>query len=101
MDLGKYYSVPSSEFNNSQFISAMQSMLGQELLFPVYRLLTGPGSNATYDIIGWVGFIPTSFDPNGTPATVNGSFTKFIAAGVQVTSGGKPAFGVRSVQLSQ
>jgi Flp pilus assembly protein TadG len=101
MDLGKYYSVPSAEFNNSKFISAMQSMLGKELLFPVYRLLTGPGANATYDIVGWVGFIPTSFNPNGTPATVSGSFTRMIAHGIQVQSGGKPTFGVRSVELTQ
>jgi Flp pilus assembly protein TadG len=101
MELGKYYSVPSAEFNNSQFISAMQSMLGKELLFPVYRLLTGPGANATYDIVGWVGFVPTSFNPNGTPATITGSFTRIIAHGIQVQSGGKPSFGVRSVELTK
>ncbi len=101
MELGKYYSVPSAEFNNSQFISAMQSMLGKELLFPVYRLLTGPGANATYDIVGWVGFVPTSFAPNGTPGTITGSFTRVIAHGIQVQSGGKASFGVRSVELTK
>jgi Flp pilus assembly protein TadG len=99
LDLGKYYSAPSANFNNSQFQSAMTTMLGQELLFPVYRLLTGPGSNAQYDIIGWVGFKVTSFNPNGTPATIYGSFTKYIANGIPVTSSGAPAFGVRDVQL--
>jgi Flp pilus assembly protein TadG len=99
MDLGKYYSAPSANFNNSQFISSMQAQLGQELLFPVYRLLTGPGSNAQYDIIGWVGFKVSSFDPNGAPATITGVFTRYIANGIQVTSGGKPSFGVRSVKL--
>jgi hypothetical protein len=99
LNLGQYYSAPSANFNNSQFTGSMTTMLGQELLFPVYRLLTGPGSNAKYDIIGWVGFKVTSFDPNGTPAVIYGSFTKYIANGIQVTSGGAPAFGVRSVQL--
>jgi Flp pilus assembly protein TadG len=101
MNLGKYYSVTSAKFNSSEFIAAMQAKIGQELLFPVYRLLTGPGVNATYDIIGWVGFRLTGFDPNGTPALVNGSFTKYIADGVQVSSGGKPAFGVRDIALTQ
>jgi hypothetical protein len=97
---GQYYSAPSANFNNSQFISAMNIQLGQELLFPVYRLLTGPGSNAKYDIIGWVGFKVSWFDPNGNPAIIKGVFTKYIADGVQVTSGGGgPHLGVRSVQL--
>ena len=26
-------------------------------MFPVYRLLKGPGGNAMYDIIGWVGYV--------------------------------------------
>jgi Putative Flp pilus-assembly TadE/G-like len=99
MDLGKYFSAPSANFNNSQFIDAMQAMLGKELLFPVYRLLNGPGSNAQYDIIGWVGFVVTSFDPNGSATTITGYFTKYIASGIQVTSGGNPSFGARSVQL--
>jgi Flp pilus assembly protein TadG len=101
MNLGKYYSVTSAKFNSSEFVAAMQSMIGQELLFPVYRLLTGPGVNATYDIIGWVGFRLTGFDPNGTPAVVNGSFTKYIANGIEATSGGKPSFGVRDISLTQ
>jgi Flp pilus assembly protein TadG len=101
MNLGKYYSVTSAKFNSSEFVAAMQAKIGHELLFPVYRLLTGPGVNATYDIIGWVGFRLTGFNPNGTPATVNGSFTKYIADGVAVTSGGKPSFGVRDIALTQ
>ena len=49
-----------------------QGVLGKEVLFPVYRLLTGPGSNARYDIIGWVGFVVTAFDPSGSSGTVTG-----------------------------
>ena len=30
-------------------------------MFPVYRLLKGPGGNAMYDIIGWVGYVITSY----------------------------------------
>jgi Putative Flp pilus-assembly TadE/G-like len=101
LPLGNYNSAPSANFNNSQFQSAMTQMLNTELLFPVYRVLKGPGSNALYDIIGWVGFVPTSFDPNGSRGTVTGYFKEYIADGIQVTSGGggPPDLGVHKVEL--
>ena len=79
LPLGQYYSAPSANFNNSQFQDAMTQILGKEVLFPVYRLLTGPGSNAKYDIIGWVGFIVTSFSPSGSSGTITGHFTSYTA----------------------
>jgi Flp pilus assembly protein TadG len=99
LPLGTYYSAPSANFNNSQFQDAMTQILGKEVLFPVYRLLTGPGSNAKYDIIGWVGFVITSFDPSGSTGTITGHFTSYTADGVQVTTGGNPYFGVKKVEL--
>jgi hypothetical protein len=99
LPLGTYYSAPSANFNNSQFQDAVTAVLGKEVLFPVYRLLTGPGSNAKYDIIGWVGFVITSFDPSGSTGTITGHFTSYTAQGVQVTSGGNPYFGVHKVEL--
>jgi hypothetical protein len=74
-------------------------VMGKEVLFPVYRLLTGPGSNAVYDVIGWVGFVITSFNPSGSSGTITGYFTSYTATGVQVTTGGKPYFGVKKVEL--
>ena len=99
LPIGKYYSAPSANFNNSQFVAAMNQVVGKEVLFPVYRLLTGPGSNAIYDIIGWVGFVVTSFNPSGSTGTITGHFTSYTADGVQATSGGNPYFGVKKVQL--
>jgi Flp pilus assembly protein TadG len=99
LPLGTYYSAPSANFNNSQFQDAMTQVLGKEVLFPVYRLLTGPGSNAKYDIIGWVGFVVTSFNPSGSSGSITGHFTSYTADGVQVTTGGNPYFGVKKVQL--
>jgi Flp pilus assembly protein TadG len=96
---GIYYSAPSANFNNSQFQAAIQTVLGKEVLFPVYRLLTGPGSNAKYDIINWVGFVITSFDPSGSSSTITGYFTGYVADGVPATTGGNPYFGVKKVQL--
>ena len=96
---GIYFSAPSANFNNSQFQDALNAVLGKEVLFPVYRLLTGPGSNAKYDIINWVGFVITSFNPSGSNGTVTGYFTGYVATGVPATTGGNPYFGVKKVQL--
>ena len=99
LPLGTYYSAPSANFNNSQFTSSLNFVLGKEVLFPVYRLLTGPGSNAKYDIIGWVGFVIKSFDNSGSNGSLTGYFTSYTATGVQATSGGNPYFGVHKVEL--
>jgi hypothetical protein len=100
---GKYYSAPSANFNNSQFKAAMDWLVQNkiEVLFPVYRTLTGPGQNAQYDIIGWVGFVITSYTANGSNGTITGHFTTYTGDGVQVTSGnnGNPYFGVKTIQL--
>jgi Flp pilus assembly protein TadG len=99
LPLGTYYSAPSANFNNSQFQSSLTAVIGKEVLFPVYRLLTGPGSNAKYDIIGWVGFVITSFNTGGSSGTLTGYFTSYTASGVQATTGGNPYFGVHKVEL--
>jgi hypothetical protein len=100
LPLGKYYSAPSANFNNSQFLTALDAVLGKEVLFPVYRLLTGPGSNAQYDIIGWVGFVITSYNTSGSNGTLTGYFTRYVADGVQAGGGNPgPDFGAHKVEL--
>ena len=99
LPLGTYFSAPSANFNNSQFQSSLDAVIGKEVLFPVYRLLTGPGSNAKYDIIGWVGFVITSYNTGGSSGTLTGYFTSYTATGVQATTGGNPYFGVHKVEL--
>jgi hypothetical protein len=100
MPLGGYDSVPSSEFNNIQMKNAMQASIGQVLLFPIYNSITGSGSNAVYNIIGWAGFHVTGFDPSGNSGKVYGWFTRRISEGIQVTSSQNiPDYGARAVQL--
>jgi Flp pilus assembly protein TadG len=99
LPLGTYFSAPSANFNNSQFGSSLDLVLGKEVLFPVYRLLTGPGSNAKYDIIGWVGFVITSYDNSGSKGSLTGHFTRYVADGIQSETGGDPDFGVHKVEL--
>jgi len=99
LPLGHYNSAPSANFNNSQFDASLDAVIGKEVLFPVYRILKGPGSNAIYDIIGWVGFVITSYDTSGSTSTITGSFTRYLADGVQVTSCGCTDLGVHKIQL--
>jgi hypothetical protein len=100
LDLGKYYSDPGAKFNSSQMKDALDQRIGTEVLFPVYDTLTGNGSNAQYNIIGWVGFHLLSYDISGK-GSLSGYFTQVIWSGIQATSpgGGGPNFGARAVQL--
>jgi hypothetical protein len=99
MHLGSYEAAPSANFNNSQFQDALSARMSGDLLFPIYRTLTGPGSGAEYDIVGWVGFRVTSFKPNGSKSTVKGYFTSVIWQGIQSQTGAGLNYGVRAVQL--
>jgi Flp pilus assembly protein TadG len=101
MPLGTYDGVPSTMFNGSAFLQALRDRVGTEVLFPVYRppIVLG-GSNAQYDIVGWVGFQITSYSASGNSGTIFGSFTRYIARGLQAQNPtDQPDFGVRSVQL--
>ncbi len=103
LQIGKYDAATGADFNNSQFTNALDQQIGHELLFPVYRLLKGPGSNALYDIIGWVGFVIDSYTTNGSTGTINGHFTRYTTDGVPAESGnggGAPGLGVHKVELT-
>lgn len=100
LPLGSYRAVPSAKFNSSWIRDALQIRTGTVLLFPIYKTITGPGDNAVYNIIGWVGFRVTRFDTSGSSAAVYGSFTRRISEGIQVKPGDNvPDYGVRVVQL--
>lgn len=101
---GQYDSAPSANFNNSQFTGALDQEIGNELLFPVYRLLKGPGSNAVYDIIGWVGFVITSYDTSGSTGVIYGHFSRYTTDGVPNENGGgggAQGLGVHRIELTQ
>jgi hypothetical protein len=100
MPLGNYYSDPGAKFNSSGMQSALDASIGKELLFPVYDSISGNGANLTYHVIGWVGFVITSYDARGNSGTLDGHFTRVIWQGLQGASGGNSTdFGNRSIQL--
>jgi hypothetical protein len=102
MDLGRYLSAPSTLFNSSHMAEAISERIrvGEEVLFPIYNPpIRRGGSNAEYDIIGWIGFTITSFDNRGSEGWVRGSFTRVVWEGIPSTSASTPDFGVRSITL--
>jgi hypothetical protein len=109
LPLGNYRSDPGAKFSsNGQLQSALDARIGTVLLFPVYDTLNLQGQNATYDIIGWIGFHLDSYDIHGNTATLTGYFTEYIAQGIQAGSGGGGSgsgapgtLGVKTIQLIQ
>jgi len=105
LGLGKYKSDPGAKFSSQNLQGALDDRIGTVLLFPVFKTLDGTGSNADYDIIGWIGFYLQSYGVHGNSATLHGYFTQYIAEGILSKhgpgSGGVPSsfFGVKSIQL--
>ena len=99
MPLGWYYSDPGAKFNSSQVKDALDDRLGDELLFPVYRATRGGGANFEYLVVGWVGFVVTSYDIHGSKSELSGYFTRVIWEGIQNESGGATDFGARAISL--
>ena len=109
LELGKYDSDPGAKFNGA-LLAALESKVGAELLFPVYDSLDGTGSNAQYNIIGWVAFHldcvgltigdTDCVNDHGNNDSLTGYFTRVIWDGIQSkTDKNLPDFGVYSVSL--
>jgi Flp pilus assembly protein TadG len=110
LPLGQYPSDPGAKFNANGILQALDSRIGTELLFPVYDTLTGQGSNAEYDVIGWVAFhldcvgLATSttdcVNQHGNNDSLTGYFTRVIWNGLQSkTDKHLPDFGVYTISL--
>ena len=101
MPIGIYEAVPSNKYNSSDFQDALSARVGDEVLFPVYQppIIQG-GSNAQFDIIGWVAFHIDSQTTHGSSGSLTGHFTRFLAQGIMAgPGGGGTNFGVKVVQL--
>lgn len=99
MPIGKYNSVPSSMFNSSHFREALSDRLNTEVLIPIYDTIVDGGSTAEYNVIGWVGFVPTGFSGGGSNGKLHGHFTQVVWQGIPATSPNQPDFGARTISL--
>jgi hypothetical protein len=100
LQLGCYDSDPGAKFNSSNVGSAMQARINSTLLFPVYDVENGQGSNAHYHVIDWAAFYVTGFAAQGNSGSVSGYFTQVIWDGIQSASAPTgPDYGVHSIAL--
>jgi hypothetical protein len=109
LQLGLYDSDPGAKFNGT-ITTALDARVGTELVFPVFDTLDSQGSNAQYDVIGWVAFHLDCFglaasstnciNQNGNNQTLTCYFTRAIWKGLQSkTNKHLPDFGLYSVSL--
>jgi hypothetical protein len=98
MALGDYDARTGNPFGSTHVDGSLEDRIGDELLFPIYRKLTGTGSNAKYEIVGWVGFRLTGTDLKGNKEKLFGYFTQVIWEGIQSSSGSNSP-GVTSIAL--
>ena len=99
MELGTYNTSTGNPFSSSHVKDTLDARIGSEILFPVYKTLSGTGSNAQYEIIGWVGFHLTGVDVAGNKEMLYGWFTRVIWQGLPSTNPNQAAFGAYAVEL--
>ena len=99
MKPGDYQARTGNPFSSSHVGDSLSSKIGEELLFPIYRKLTGTGSGAKYEIVGWVGFHLTGHNLTGSNEKLEGWFTRVVWGGIQGSTGSSFSPGVRVVEL--
>jgi putative Flp pilus-assembly TadE/G-like protein len=102
LGLGHYVQETGTKFNGNATGDALTARLNTDLLFPVFDTLLGPGTNAQYNIIGWVAFHLDSFEKdNGNHWKLHGYFDSVIWDGIQSSSNSNnpPDFGVHTIAL--
>ena len=101
MDLGDYDAVTGNMFSSSHIGDVLDARIGDVLLFPIYRKLTGTGTGAKYQIVGWAGFRLSGLDLHGSNEILLGEFVSVTWDGIQAekASDAPPDFGVTNVSL--
>jgi Flp pilus assembly protein TadG len=91
LPLGGYFSDPGAKYNGNEIDNALDARIGTELLFPVYDTLVSQGSNASYHVIGWVGFHLQAGQLQGNSGFLTGYFTRVIWKGIVPTPNASPS----------
>jgi hypothetical protein len=99
MPIDYYFSDPGAKFNSSEVWDALKKRIGTEMLFPIYDDTDQEGANFEYHVIGWVGFVTTSFEARGNSGILHGYFVRVVWEGIENENTGDPDFGVRSIEL--
>jgi hypothetical protein len=101
MDLGDYDAVTGNMFSSSHIGDNLDARIGDVLLFPIFRKLTGSGTGTKYEIIGWAGFRITGMDLQGSNEKLFGEFVSVTWDGIQAETASDAGvdFGVKNVSL--
>ncbi|MGH3029244.1 MAG: pilus assembly protein TadG-related protein [Gaiellaceae bacterium] len=100
MPLGWYYSDPGAKFNSSHVKDALDARLDTEMLFPVYRNTRGGGANFEYEVVGWAGYVITSYEIKGSKNNkLFGHFTSVVWEGIGSETAEAPDFGAHVLSL--
>jgi Putative Flp pilus-assembly TadE/G-like len=101
MDLGDYDAITGNMFSSSNIGDLLNARIGDVLLFPIYRKITGTGTGAHYEIVGWAAFKLTGMNLQGTNEKLFGEFVGVTWEGIQAehASDAGVDFGVKNVSL--
>jgi secretion/DNA translocation related TadE-like protein len=101
LPIGAYLSDTGAKWNDSLVQNALEQRMHTTLLFPVYDTLSGSGANATYHVVGWVGFYLMGHSASGSSGSLTGYFTEVTWDGIEstATDGSNPDLGARTVKL--
>ena len=101
LGLGNYDARTGNPFSSSHVKDVLDARVGDVMLFPIYRKLSGSGTNAKYQIIGWAAFRLTGMDLHGSNEKLFGEFVSVTWDGIQAgtASSAPPNFGVKNVSL--
>jgi hypothetical protein len=101
LGLGDYDARTGNPFSSSHVGDVLDARVGDTMLFPIYRKLSGTGTNVKYEIVGWAGFRLTGIDVKGNNEKLFGEFVSVTWDGIQAgsASAAPPNFGVKNVSL--
>jgi hypothetical protein len=101
MNIGNYDAITGNMFSSTSIGDTLNARIGDVLLFPIYRKLTGGGTGAQYQIVGWAGFRLSGMNLQGTNEILFGEFVSVTWEGVQAerASDAGVDFGVKDVSL--
>jgi Flp pilus assembly protein TadG len=95
-----FFSETGNKLNSGPVREALDAVIGQELLFPVYDVTQGSGTNLEYNVIGWAGFVITGYDVSKNQNLIFGHFTEVVWDGSFPTTPGGNNFGAWAVSLT-
>lgn len=101
LGLGDYDARTGNPFSSSHIKDVLDARIGDIMLFPIYRKLSGTGTNTKYVIIGWAAFRLTGVDVKGNDEKLFGEFVSVTWDGIQASKASEapPNFGVKNVSL--